>query len=62
MALKKCSFCPNKVPAGGQCNKCGFVDGLTRPPTDDEYRRAREVNKKSDYKQYENIDMLLLDE
>jgi hypothetical protein len=62
MTLKKCGFCGNDVPAGGQCNKCGFIDGLARQPSDDEYRRARQVNKKADYKQFENIDMLLLEE
>jgi hypothetical protein len=62
MALKKCNYCDNKVPAGGQCNKCGYVDGLNHQPSDDEYRKARETNKKSNYKQYENIDMLLLGE
>jgi hypothetical protein len=61
MTLKKCDFCENKVPSNGQCNKCGFIDGMRRQPTDDEYRRAREINKKQAYKQYENLDMLLLD-
>ncbi len=62
MALKKCNYCPNQVPEGGQCNKCGFVDGLTRPPTDAEYKRAREVNEQHSYAQFKNIDMLLLEE
>jgi hypothetical protein len=60
--MKKCEFCQNKVPEGGQCNKCGFIDGLRRQPTDDEFRQARKVNEKSNYKQYVNIDMILLDE
>jgi hypothetical protein len=62
MGLKKCDFCQNKVPEGGQCNKCGFIDGLRRQPTDEEFRQARKVNDKSAYKQFVNIDMLLLDE
>ena len=61
MGLKKCEFCSNKVPVGGQCNKCGYIDGLRRQPTDEEFKRARAINKKSNYKQFENIDMLLLD-
>ena len=62
MALKKCNFCDNKVPVGGQCNKCGFVDGLARRPTDAEFKDAREVNKKNNYKQYSNLDTILLGE
>jgi hypothetical protein len=62
MTFKKCGFCGNRVPAGGQCNKCGYVDGLSRQPSDEEFRHARETNKKNGYKQFENIDMLLLDE
>ncbi len=61
MALKKCGFCDNKVPEHGQCNKCGFIDGLTRQPTDEEFKRARRINKEHNYNQFENIDMLLLD-
>lgn len=61
MGLKKCDFCDNEVPEGGQCNKCGYVDGLRRQPTDEEFKRAREINRKADYKQFENLDMLLLD-
>jgi hypothetical protein len=60
--MKKCEFCQNKVPDGGQCNKCGFIDGLRRQPSDDEFRQARKVNDKNNYKQYVNIDMILLDE
>ncbi len=59
--MKKCDFCGNKVPKGGQCNKCGFVDGLRRPPTDEEFRQARAIDKKAGYKLFRNIDMLLLD-
>ncbi|MGM5483086.1 MAG: hypothetical protein ACQESF_06480 [Nanobdellota archaeon] len=62
MAMKKCDFCSNKVPEGGQCNKCGFVDGFSKPPTDDEFKHARKINEKNNYKQFKNIDMLLLDE
>lgn len=62
MAMKKCDFCSNKVPEGGQCNKCGFVDGFRRQPTNEEFKQARKVNEKNKYKQYKNIDMLLLDE
>jgi hypothetical protein len=61
MALKECEFCNNKVPPGGQCNKCGFIDGLHRQPTDDEFRAARKINEQNRYKQFENLDMLLLD-
>lgn len=61
MALKKCAFCPNDVPEGGQCNRCGYIDGLTRPPIDEEFKRAREINKQNNYKQYVNIDMMLLE-
>lgn len=59
--MKKCNFCENKVPENGQCNKCGFVDGLGRKPTEDEYKRARRVNKENDYEQFSNLDMLLVD-
>jgi hypothetical protein len=62
MALKDCGFCKNKVPEQGQCNKCGFIDGLRRQPHDAEFKRARVVNKEHKYEQYVNIDMLLLDE
>jgi hypothetical protein len=62
MALKKCSYCKNKVPEGGQCNKCGFVDGISRKPTDNEYKVARGINRKHNYKQFVNIDMLLLEQ
>ncbi|MGM5487961.1 MAG: hypothetical protein ACQESG_03355 [Nanobdellota archaeon] len=59
--MKACDFCGNEVPEGGQCNKCGFIDGLRRQPTDDEFRRARQINSKHKYPQFENLDMLLLD-
>jgi hypothetical protein len=62
MAIKKCDFCENDVPEGGQCNKCGFVDGFRREPTPEEFKKARDINKKNNYEQYTNIDMLLLDE
>ena len=61
MVLKKCDFCKNEVPEGGQCNKCGFIDGLRRQPTDDEFRIARKINEKEGYKQFSSIDMMLLD-
>lgn len=61
MALKDCNFCKNKVPEFGQCNKCGFLDGISRQPTDEEFRRAREINDKHSYEQFTNLDMLLLD-
>jgi hypothetical protein len=60
--MKKCDFCKNNVPEGGQCNKCGFIDGLRRQPNDDEFKHARKINKQNNYKQFENIDMLLLDD
>ena len=62
MAMKKCDFCSNKVPKGGQCNKCGFVDGFSRQPTDEEFKKARKVNEKENYKQFKNIDMLVLED
>ena len=62
MAMKKCDFCSNKVPAGGQCNKCGFIDGFKREPTNAEFKEARKINEKNKYKQFKNIDMMLLDE
>ena len=62
MAMKKCDFCGNKVPESGQCNKCGFIDGFTRQPTDDEFKKARKVNEKNNYAQFKNIDMVLLDD
>jgi hypothetical protein len=61
MTFKKCNFCKNKVPVGGQCNKCGFVDGFNRRPTDAEFKAAREVNEKHGYKPFKNIDSLLED-
>ncbi|MEM4268068.1 MAG: hypothetical protein QXK37_04535 [Candidatus Woesearchaeota archaeon] len=62
MPLKKCENCQNDVPVGGQCNKCGFVDGLQRKPTPEEYKIARKINEQHKYKQFMNIDMLLLDD
>lgn len=59
--LKDCTFCTNVVPMGGQCNKCGFIDGYVGPPNDDDFKRARLINEKHDYDQFKNIDMLLLD-
>lgn len=59
--MKKCEFCGNDVPKGGQCNKCGYIDGIHRQPTEEEFKQAREVNRKAGYKQFSNIDMLLLD-
>lgn len=61
MALKKCNFCDNKVPDKGQCNSCGFIDGIQRQPSDDDFREARKINEDHKYEQYTNIDMLLLD-
>jgi len=60
--MKKCNFCQNQVPEGGQCNKCGFVDGLNRRPSDAEFKEARRINQQNNYKQFQNIDMLLLDD
>lgn len=62
MTMKDCNFCKNKVPEYGQCNKCGFIDGLQRQPTEEEFKRARRINKENNYAQFVNIDMLLLDE
>tara|TARA_Y100000034_G_scaffold135039_1_gene205437 strand:- start:1125 stop:1310 length:186 start_codon:yes stop_codon:yes gene_type:complete len=61
MPLKNCNNCESKVPKLGQCNSCGFVDGLTRLPNDDEFKIAREINNQHEYNQFENLDMLLLD-
>lgn len=61
MALKKCNFCENQVPEGGQCNKCGYLDGISRAPTDEEFKKARAVNKQHNYAQYINLDMVLLE-
>jgi hypothetical protein len=60
MAIKNCDFCDNEVPMLGQCNSCGFLDGFKRQPSEDEFRRAWKINEEHNYKQYENIDMLLL--
>lgn len=60
--MKKCDYCGNEVPECGQCNKCGFVDGFTRQPSDDEFKKARKINEKNNYGQFKNIDMILLDE
>ena len=60
MALKECNFCENEVPQGGQCNGCGFVDGLQRPPSMHEFQQAQKINAQQKYEQYMNIDMLVL--
>ena len=50
MTLKKCNFCKeNKVPKKGQCNSCGFIDGLDRQPLDDDFKQARLVNDDNEY-------------
>jgi len=61
MAIKKCNFCESKVPEQGQCNSCGFIDGIQRQPSDAEFKTAREINDQNNYDQFQNIDMLLLD-
>lgn len=61
MVMKKCNYCQNDVPDYGQCNKCGFIDGMSRQPTDAEFKRAREINIQNNYPQYKNLDMLLID-
>jgi hypothetical protein len=61
MTFKKCNFCTKKVPEGGQCNSCGYIDGLNRAPSDAEFKRAREINDKHGYAQFKNLDMLLLE-
>ena len=60
MALKNCNFCKNDVPSKGQCNQCGFIDGFTRSPSDEEFLAARKVNDAHEYEQFSNLDMLLL--
>ena len=59
--MKKCDFCKNDVPVNGQCNKCGFIDGLRRQPNNDEFKRARGINEQHKYKQFKNLDMLLIE-
>lgn len=61
MTLKQCNFCENKVPENGQCNKCGFIDGLNRQPGDHEFVAARRINEEHDYTQFRNIDMVVLE-
>lgn len=62
MAIKKCDFCKkNKVPVGGQCSECGMIDGLNRPPTNAEFLKAREINKKNNMPLFHNVDMALLE-
>ena len=61
MTLKQCGFCDNKVPERGQCNKCGFIDGLTRQPSDGEFVMARKVNEDHNYGHFKNIDMVVLE-
>jgi len=61
MPMKKCDYCNQEVPVNGQCNRCGFVDGFRRQPTDDEFKHARKINEENDYKQFKNLDMLLID-
>lgn len=62
MALKNCNFCKNQVPEKGQCNSCGFVDGLQRKPSDEEFLAARKINEEHDYEHFSNLDMLLLED
>ena len=63
MALKKCNFCKkNEVPEKGQCNSCGFIDSFNKRPTDDDFKQARVVNDDYEYNQFQNLDMLLLDD
>ncbi|MBU0979161.1 MAG: hypothetical protein KJ709_00005 [Nanoarchaeota archaeon] len=59
MGMKKCNFCENRVPKGGQCNTCGFVDNVQRMPTPEEFERARKVNDEHDYDHFKSIDLLL---
>ncbi len=61
MGMKDCNNCDNEVPKAGQCNSCGFVDGMARQPSDEEFKDAREINDKHEYEQFQNLDMLLLD-
>ena len=64
IVLKDCEFCnkKSKVPEHGQCNKCGFIDGLRRQPSEDEFKHARDINDQHNYAQFKNLDMLLLGE
>ena len=59
--LEKCENCKNDVPTGGQCNKCGFVQGVRRLPTEAEFLHARAINNKAKYLQFNNVDMVLLE-
>lgn len=66
MVLIKCSSCKGigketDVPAGGQCSVCGLIDGLRRLPSDEEFARAREINRRHNYPLFRNVDMVLLD-
>ena len=49
MGMKDCNNCDNEVPKAGQCNSCGFVDGMARQPSDEEFKDAREINDKHEY-------------
>ncbi len=61
MPYAKCHNCKNKVPVAGQCNQCGFVHGLNRMPTDEEFLQARRINEQHGYEHFDNIDMRLLE-
>ncbi len=61
MTYTKCHNCKNKVPVRGQCNKCGFVNGVQRMPTQDEFMEARKINERHEYEQYDSIDMRLME-
>jgi hypothetical protein len=57
--LKKCDFCTNSVPKKGQCNRCGFIDGLNRMPSPEEFEEATRINEVHEYGQYRNLDLLV---
>ncbi|MFH1591487.1 MAG: hypothetical protein ABIC95_06185 [archaeon] len=61
MGYTRCHNCRKKVPIAGQCNMCGFINGLNRLPSDDEYVVARRVNEAHEYEQFNNIDMRVIE-
>jgi hypothetical protein len=64
--LIKCQMCEaagtkQDVPTGGQCPKCGYVEGFRRLPTDQEFMQARAINKKNNFPLFRNVDMVLVE-
>jgi hypothetical protein len=66
VTLHKCQMCEaagikQDVPTGGQCPKCGFVEGFRRLPTDQEFVAARDINRKNNVPLFRNVDMVLVE-